>query len=79
MKKKIICLILCLCLSFSFFSGCSLVTIAPKYSDDTVIAKIYDKEITYADLEAKYDMYSQYFAYYDEDVVMKIIYDELYF
>ena len=78
MKKKIICLILCLCLSFSCLVGCSLVTISPKFSDDTVIARIYGKEITYADLEEKYDMYSQYFAYYDEDVVMKIIYDELY-
>lgn len=78
MKKKIVCLILCLCLSFSCLVGCSLVTVAPKYTDDTVIAKIYGKEITYGDLEEKYDMYSQYFAYYDEDVVMKIIYDELY-
>ena len=78
MKKKIICLILCFCLTFSLLSGCSLVTVAPKYNDSTVIAKIYNKEITYGDLEEKYDMYSQYFAYYDEDVVMKIIYDELY-
>jgi len=78
LKKKIVCLILCLCLSFSCLVGCSLVTVAPKYTDDTVIAKIYGKEITYGDLEEKYDMYSQYFAYYDEDVVMKIIYDELY-
>ncbi len=47
-------------------------------SSDTVIAKIYDKEITYADLQEKYQTYSQYFAYYDEEVVMKIIYEEMY-
>ena len=78
MKKKIICLILCLCLSFSCLVGCSLVTVSPKYTDETVIAKVYDRNVTYADLEEKYHTYSQYFAYYDEDVVMKIIYDELY-
>ena len=78
MKKKIIALIICLCMCFSTFAGCSLLTNNTAYSDNSVIAKIGNVNITYSELLEKYNTYSQYFAYYDEDVVMKVIYDELY-
>ena len=78
MKKKLFALILCICMCFTVFAGCSLMKTTSSLSSDTVIAKIYDKEITYADLQEKYQTYSQYFAYYDEEVVMKIIYEEMY-
>lgn len=78
MKKKLFALCLCLCMVLSCFCGCSLLTKQPTYTSDTVIATIAGENITYADLLSKYNTYSQYFAYYDEDVVMKIIYEELY-
>ena len=78
MKKKLFALCLCLCMVLSCFCGCSLLTKQPTYTSDTVIATIAGENITYADLLSKYNNYSKYFAYYDEDVVMKIIYEELY-
>ena len=78
MKKKLFALCLCLCMVLNCFCGCSLLTKQPTYTSDTVIATIAGENITYADLLSKYNTYSQYFAYYDEDVVMKMIYEELY-
>lgn len=78
LKKKLFALCLCLCMVLSCFCGCSLLTKQPTYTSDTVIATIAGENITYADLLSKYNNYSKYFAYYDEDVVMKIIYEELY-
>lgn len=79
LKKKLIALVLSLCLLFSVFTGCSLIKKDPVYADDTVIATLYGQNITYSDLKAKYQKYSQYFAVgLSEDVVMRFIYDELY-
>ncbi len=78
MKRKFFAIILFCCMCLSIFSGCSLLSTKSDLTSDTVIAKIYDKEITYADLEKQYQTYSQYFAYYDQDIVMKIIYEEMY-
>ncbi|MCR5553184.1 MAG: YgdI/YgdR family lipoprotein [bacterium] len=78
MKKRFFAIIVCICMVLGFLSGCSLFNVAAAINDQTVIATVYGKEITFKDLKGMYDSYSNYFAYYDEDVVMDVIYDELY-
>ena len=61
MKKKLFSIILCLCICFSFLTGCSLSFTDNSYKNDDVVMTVGESEITYEELVNQYNnFYSQY-------------------
>lgn len=78
MKKKLLSIILCLCMCFSFLTGCTLTYTDNSYRDDEVIMTVGNTEITYEDLATQYNnfysQYYQYFMYYDSAQMVDMFY-----
>ena len=78
MKKKILSLILCLCMCFSLFTGCSLYYTDESYKDDDIVMTVGNTNITREELVSQYNnfysQYYQYFMYYDNDTMKQLFY-----
>lgn len=79
MKKKLLSIIICLCMCFSFLTGCTLTYTDNSYKNDDVVMTVGNSEITYEDLVSQYNnfysQYYQYFMYYDSNQMIDMFYN----
>ena len=79
MKKKLLSLILMLCICFSFLTGCSLTYTDNSYKDSDIVMTVGQTDITRKDLVEQYNnfysQYYQYFMYYDSNTMMDLFYN----
>jgi len=78
MKKKLLSIILCLCICFSFLTGCSLFVTDESYKDDDIVMTVGNTQIKREELVNQYNnfysQYYQYFMYYDASKMMDLFY-----
>ena len=81
MKKKILALVICFCLSLSIFTGCTLFQKDTLRYNNQVVAKVGNQTITREEVvNMYYTYYYNYYYYiygYSEDELMSLVYDSL--